>query len=258
MTRKADAIIAEARQKSTALIDAIPERQERRRATADRIIDVCAQLLSAKPVQEPTAPRVSEEGGVRCPNFPAPQTLLNHYRELLRIWRDAYRKVLDLSAPRPNGRSGALAIADADLAPLDSGTKVRVQLMMAVLREQKLETDRVKKILRDQVPVAGGAPTQSAIVAPAPETQALRAWLAVVEGGASSLEVAAGAGVRVTRRARPGQIVMPAEALEAIRAVCRPPRPALEILPPAGTARERGGGAASAAKGRPLTMEDLE
>lgn len=257
MTRKADAVIAEARDRSTALINAIPNRHEKRRGTAVRVVEVCTGLLSARPVQEPLAPRVSEEGALRFPGFPAPQTLLNHYRGLLRLWRDAYRKLLDLSAPRPKGQGPALAIADADLASLDPGVKVRIQLLMAVLRETKLEADRAKRVLRDHVPVGGASRPPPGVAVSVPGAQALRAWLASLEAGESGLEVVAGTGVRVTRRARPGQIVIPAEVLEAIRAACLPPRTAVEFLPPVGIACACDAHAA-AGKGCPPTLEDLE
>lgn len=113
-----------------------------------------------------------------------------------------------------------MAIADEDLAALDYGTKSRITLMMAVLREQKVENDRLKKLLHDQVPAPGhqeDVPTQTSL--PPGARAAISGWLAEVEAGVGGLEVD-DLGVRITRRAKPNQVIVSAEVIEALRAIC--------------------------------------
>ncbi len=220
MSRKTDAIVADALEKSKVLTEAIPQGRGAHRTNAERIVAVCKDLVCARPVQEPRTPLVTETGRIRFGKFPAEQSLLNRYGALLRIWRDAYRGIVDVSVPKPPGGGNPLAIADEDLAALDHGTKSRITLMMAVLREQKVENDRLKKLLYDQVPAPGHqgeAPIQTPV--PPGARAAIGGWLAEVEAGIGGLEVD-DLGVRVTRRAKPNQVIVSAEVIEALRAIC--------------------------------------
>lgn len=220
MSRKTDAIVADALEKSRVLTEAIPQGRGAHRTNADRIVAVCKDLVCARPVQEPRTPLVTETGRIRFGKFPAEQSLLNRYGALLRIWRDAYRGIVDVSAPKPPGGGNALAIADEDLAALDYGTRSRITLMMAVLREQKVENDRLKKLLHDQVP-APGHQGEASIHAPLPSgaRAAIGGWLAGMEAGIGGLEID-DLGVRISRRARLNQVIVSPEVLEALRAIC--------------------------------------
>lgn len=221
MSRKTQAIVADALEKSKLLTEAIPQGRRAHRTNAERIVQVCKELVCARPVQEPRTPIVTERGLILFHGkFPAEQSLLNRYGALLRIWRDAYRGIVDVSAPKPQGGGNPLAIADEDLAPLDYGTKSRITLMMAVLREQKVENDRLKKLLRDQVPAPsyqGNAPMQPPL--PPGARAAIGSWLAEMEAGIGGLEIDE-LGVRISRRARPSQVIVSGEVLDALRAIC--------------------------------------
>lgn len=220
MSRKTDAIVADALEKSKVLTEAIPQVRGAHRTNAERIVSICKDLVCARPVQEPRTPLVTETGRIRFGKFPAEQSLLNRYGALLRIWRDAYRGIVDVSAPKPPGGGNPLAIADEDLAALDHGTRSRITLMMAVLREQKVENDRLKKLLYDQVPAPGhqgNVPTQAPLSPGA--RAAIGGWLAEMETGIGGLEID-DFGIRVSRRARPNQVIVSAEVVEALRAIC--------------------------------------
>ena len=220
MSRKTDAIVADAMEKSKVLTEAIPHGRGAHRTNAERIVAVCKDLVCARPVQEPCTPLVTGTGRIRFGKFPAEQSLLNRYGALLRIWRDAYRGIVDVSAPKPPGGGNALAIADEDLAALDYGTRSRITLMMAVLREQKVENDRLKKLLHDQVPAPGhrgDVPTLAPL--PPGARAAIGGWLAEMEAGIGGLDID-DLGIRISRRARPNQLIVSAEVLEALRAIC--------------------------------------
>lgn len=210
-------IVSEAIERSAALIEILPAGQRTHRTNAERVVLICKEFILTKPAQEPLAPHVSEAGGIRYGKFPATQSLLNRYRELLRIWREAFRKVVDVSAPAPKKHSeGLLEIAAEDLASLDSGTKGRIRIIMAVLREQKLENDRLKKLVREHVPAPGRAVSNGGeAILSAAQAQIVSNWLAKLELGQSGLEVEA-AGVRISRRAHPRQVVMPADVLDVL------------------------------------------
>ena len=126
MSKKVDAIVAVALEKSGALTEAIPQNRGAHRTNAERVAMVCKDLVCARPVQEPRTPLVTEMGRIRFGKFPAEQSLLNRYGALLRIWREAYHGIIDVSAPKPPSTGGMLAIADEDLAALDHGTRSRV------------------------------------------------------------------------------------------------------------------------------------
>ena len=221
MSKKADAIVAAALEKSGALMEAIPQNRRAHRTNAERIIAVCKDLVCARPMQEPRTPLVTETGRIRFGKFPAEQSLLNRHGALLRVWREAYHSIIDVSAPKPPSKGSMLAIADEDLAALDHGTRSRVTLMMAVLREQKVENDRLKKLLHDHVPAPGyqgNAPAQA--VLPPGARLAISGWLAEVEAGIGGMEID-DLGVRLTRRTRPNQLIVPAELIDALRAICK-------------------------------------
>jgi hypothetical protein len=176
-------------------------------------------MVRARPAQDPVTPRITEIGAIRYGKFPVEQSLLNRYREFLRIWREAFQKVVSVSAPVPTSKGDMMAIGNEELACLDYGTKARLRLIMAVLREQKLENDRLKELITKQIPAPGrlieGRPTAIDPI----HAVALRGWLSKIESGTAGLEIKGG-GAKITRHARPGLVVIPTDVLDAVKAVC--------------------------------------
>lgn len=220
MSKRVDAVVGAAIQQSKVLLDAVPRDRETYRVNAERIIAVCKELVTTKPAQEPLTPVIAERGAVLFGKFPAGQSLLNRYGGILRIWRGAYRSIVDLSAPVPTKAATGMVILEEDLAGLDNGGKARMLVVMQMLREQKQENDRLRHLIREQIP----APRQNAaeqLPAPlAPQSlSALRAWLNTVVSSGGGLELDE-VGVRISRHARPRQVVIPLEVIEALRALC--------------------------------------
>jgi hypothetical protein len=113
-----------------------------------------------------------------------------------------------------------MSISAADLAPLDHGTRGRITLIMAVLREHKVENDRLKRLVRDHVPALGGpntAPVNALL--PAESQRKIKLWLTFLTDGSAGLEVN-GSGVQITRRSRPGQVIVTPEVLQALQEIC--------------------------------------
>lgn len=176
--------------------------------------------MTAKPSQEPLTPVVAERGAVLYGKFPAGQSLLNRYGAILRVWRGAYRSIVDLSAPVPAKAANGMAMLEEDLVGLDSGAKARMLVVMQMLREQKQENDRLRHLIREQIP----APRQDAAgplpaLLPSQSLSALRTWLNALASSGGGLELDE-VGVRVSRHARPRQVVIPLEVIEALRTLC--------------------------------------
>lgn len=219
-----DAAIAQAKELSDTWIGALPMSASKRRANAERITEVCQRLVSARPVQEPTHRRIAEEGAALYQGFPSVNYVQNHFRELVRHWRSAYERIIDVSAPTPAKRNGSFEISQDALRALDAGTRALVQLVQAHAKNLKKENDRLREIIGDKrpVPTSEGAAAIAAERRPAVDAlqvMALRSWLTDVRNGRNGLELAE-PGVRTTRHTRPGILIVPACVLEAVQAVC--------------------------------------
>ena len=220
MNKKVAALVAAAVEQSHAITDSIPSSRLLQRANAERIIAICTDLVSSGPARDPVSPVVAELGQIRYGKFPASQTLLNHYPKLMRIWRQTFQQIVNAAAPTPTKPGSALSIADEELQALDSGTKARVQLALAALREAKLENDRLKKIIRDAIPAPGHEPpTQAASSLADEHAKSINAWLYSVDSDQNGLEVGA-VGLRISRRGRIGTVIMTTDVVNALRAVC--------------------------------------
>lgn len=224
MRKRVEGVVDAAMERSRELLDALPENRRTHRVNAERIVAVCKELVTTKPPQEPVAPLVAERGAVLYGKFPAAQSLLNRYRDLLRVWREAYTSIVDLTVPIPAKAADSMALLEQDLSGLDSGTKARMAVVIQMLREQKRENDRLRHLIREQIPAprrdAGDQPPPSL---PPQYLSALKAWLDALAAGNSGLEMDK-VGVRVSRHARPGRVVIPLEVVEAVRALCEAPR----------------------------------
>ena len=82
MTKKVELVVGAAMERSKTLVGAILEARKGHRTNAQRVIDICKDLVMTKPAQEPLAPRISEIGGIRYGRFPATQSLLNRYGDI--------------------------------------------------------------------------------------------------------------------------------------------------------------------------------
>lgn len=218
--KKVDLVVHAAMERSQAVVDAIPNARETHRTNAQRAIDICKELVTTKPAQEPLAPRIAEVGDIRYGRFPSKQSLLNRYSEILRVWRRAYRDIINLSAPKTVKAADSMADLEDDLAPLDSGTRARFHVAMQVAREQKLENDRLKHLIREQIP----APRRDRDATPAvlhssATISTVKRWMNSLASGTGPLEMDT-SGVRVTRHARPRQVVIPAEVVVALEVLC--------------------------------------
>ena len=124
-----------------------------------------------------------------------------------------------MSAPKVAKAAKGIAFLDEDLAPLDSGTKHRLVVILQIAREQKLENDRLKHVIREQIPAPRRDQGASPASPPPAVLSVLKAWLNTLASGTGPLEMDA-PGVRVTRHARPGLVVIPRDVIDALKALC--------------------------------------
>lgn len=219
---QAKSVVEEAETRSAAWIEAIAAGRVRHRSNAGRIVLVCKDLLAARPVRNPLSPVVAEVGKLRYPDFPADQSLLNRYGPLLSIWRDAFRQIIDVSAPAPPKLGDRWSLDEADIQALDHGTRGRVQLMLAANRELVIENRRLRHLIGQDVPAPSGSSLPREYGGPERirAVRTVKDWLEGLSSPAGSLEEVP-AGLKLSRRASPGQLVVGSEMLEAVRVLCR-------------------------------------
>lgn len=219
MTKRTDGIVAEALAKSKALVAGIPENRPTHRAQAERIVAVCEALVRARPAVDPRTPNVSDRGKTLYADFPAPQSLLNRHGHLLRIWRDAYNKLIAASAPRAVDSGDPWTVQDDEMAALDHGTRAKITIMAAAIREMRRQLNMANRIIEERLPAPehGDDPRDASVLTPAAH-RILQAWLKSIPGadGKLALDIE---GVRTSSKARPGTIVIPISVLQVIRSV---------------------------------------
>ena len=219
-------IIAQADDATRKVVEIAPASRVAWRARAGLIVNVCRELVSGKPAQEPTSILVSELGRSRHAGFPASQTLLNGYGDLLRIWRSAYFEMLSAANKRSSGGRQEWQLSDEEMGTLDAGARARVTLLVAMLREAKTENDRLRKLVLDSIPVTAASPNSGSREAAVKQTldfdtAPLRAWLADNEDGRGYLTLET-SGLVAGRRTRPGLVVIPGDVLAVIRTLLGP------------------------------------
>ena len=223
--RRSELVIGVALERAGAFVAGIPEAKPKRREVAAMVSAICAELVSARPCRDPTAAEVSDVGKVRHARFPAAQTMLNHYPELLRIWRSAYADLLRSDAVRKGGPAGAVGgdNGEPDLAEgADAGSASVVNWFRARLRAEQAEGNRLRKMIEDNIPVTaeGGRVVPGAAAPPAGEHVAIiRRFVATVKTGGTGLDEAPGGWI-VSRRSRMGAVAVPREVVDAILLAC--------------------------------------
>jgi hypothetical protein len=219
MSRREQEIIAHAEKASARLVDMIPMFRTVHKTNAERVVSLCREFVTSKPIREPTSPALEEVGKIRYPKFPAQQSLLNRYRELLRIWRKAFYDLVSVTAPVPR-REGEAFIDAVSLQSLDAGTRAQIGILEALLKEQKRENDRLRKLLRQTLPVP--VPASYTVSSPNHELAPVKQWLRELGHPDSYLEVD-DAGARLSRNARPRVLIMDADVLSCLSRLCGTP-----------------------------------
>ena len=219
MSKRISGLVEEARRRSADITAKLPEANKVQRANHERIVEVCARLVGASPSLEPTSIAVAEQGRSLYNEFSRSQTLLNSYGELLRLWRGVHSAVVTASVPRIRKGHDGEPSPGPRFESLDAGERARIQVLEAVLRETRLENDRLKKLILDTTPAPGHAgnlpvePSSNAI-----DLRSLKEWLDSVRDGTAGLEMYDD-GIRISRSGRAGFQAMSKEALGAIEAI---------------------------------------
>lgn len=207
MTSRIGAIIQSAELRSATWIEGLPDGSRRDGATA--INAICSALVKRKTPIRPTAEVVSEEGLKSDPKFPKTQTIYNSHRELLRIWSESYRRIMNVNIDAPL-RSDKVAEIDTGL--MDVATGNLVEHLKAIISELTNRCNVLKRIIDEAVPV-GGALTQTA-----DETEStilgLQEWLDRMPNGFFVVDEL---GLRTTRKTPVGAIIMAKDQYDRLK-----------------------------------------
>jgi hypothetical protein len=211
--KKSVSIVEDAEKASLKLLDQVSISRIAYRKNAEHLIALCRELVTARPIQEPVAPRVAEIGQIRYPKFPASQSLLNRYGSFLRIWRKAFYEIASVTAPKQRHLAEKPMIDEEDLARMPAGTRANVELLIVLINEQVRENNRLKEIVKRGNTPAGvlgkGASGQPIRVEP------LARWLKEL-GGRNHYLTVDDLGVRISRSARSNVLIMEAEVFNIL------------------------------------------
>lgn len=223
MASRSSLLVEAARRRTLDHVEALPaERSLKFRANCRNVAAVCENLFSLRPVRNPTSPAVAEEGGLRFQGFPSKQSLDNRYSAVLAIWREAYAELLDAGPRESKLDPDNVGFVPSELASLDAGTRKRVELLLAMFRETVTRCNNLTRYIGENIPFEGGdgpgAPARlpPARAFPADVSAELRSWIGRLDNGSSEFN-SDELGVRVSRRCRPGTIVMSRRLLDALR-----------------------------------------
>lgn len=199
MTSRIGAIIQSAELRSATWIDGLSD-GSRTKSGATAINGICAALVKRKTPICPTAKVVSEEGLKTDPKFPKPQTIYNAHRELLRIWSESYRHIMNVNVDAPLRPD---QVSEIDTEHMDATTGNLVEHLKAIISELTNRCNVLKRIIDEAIPVGGaltqtGHETESTILG-------LKEWLARMP---DSFFVLDELGLRTTRKTPIGAIIM--------------------------------------------------
>lgn len=206
MTSRIGALVQDADLKSAGVVERFPL-GSKKRAAAVGINAVCSQLVKRRTPICPTAKLVSEEGLKTHALFPQPQTIHNTYREILNVWKDAYRRVMNINVDRPINVDH---ISKIDTSTMDIATGNMVEHLKVVISDLTRRCNTLKQIIDDGILVDVGQPQ---FAPPYIVVSRLKEWLDSVGGGHLIVDEI---GIRTTRKTPVGTKVMDRELYDRL------------------------------------------
>lgn len=225
MVLRADTILQAASARAARYLEDLPARRgPKYRQNCQHISAICSSMLSLRPPRAPTCAAISEEGSIKFLRFPSEQTLHNSYRELVEIWREAYRELNNMGAVRSRLGVTEVNFIRSELAPLDTTTRDNVILLQVLYKEACRRENDLRQFISENIPYRDpGAETimRSGDLPLAPDLRAeLAAWLARLDSGSSGFDVD-DLGVRITRRIKPGDLILSRRMVDALKAIAQ-------------------------------------
>jgi hypothetical protein len=145
MVSRKGAIVNAADNEARVVIEAKNDITEDLRATMVSVSEICRELVSRSPPIKPTAVEVSERGRIKVnPDFPALQTLYNLHRDVLRVWRKAYRNIVNIDAPEPAVFEDLRRL---DTESLDANVRALVEMALVRIQEKENQLNMLKAIM---------------------------------------------------------------------------------------------------------------
>lgn len=108
----------------------------------------------------------------------------------------------------------------SELQALDEGTRTRVELLVVMFREAVQRSNNLSHYIRQNIPFSDGQmnPAEAKSALAKDLVAELQHWIACLDNGTSEFDLD-DLGVRVSRRSRPGNIVLSKRVLDALRGI---------------------------------------
>lgn len=201
-------LIIAAEQHSAAIVESLPGGSTAR-ASADGVNTICRSLVARKTPMRPTAGVVAEEGRKLNPTFPSERTIYNSYHQILRIWRLAYRDVMNIEYGPP---LAAADVANIDTSLMEASVGNIVDRLKIIIFELTQRNNVLKQII-DSKSQNSISPSSSDV---AEIMQRFGTWLReLADNKAFELDELA---LKVTRRTPVGTRIIDARLLETLLA----------------------------------------
>jgi hypothetical protein len=201
MPTRRSLILKWADEESLRALDLVPENQIIKKSTLRKVYTVCRALVDRKKPRYPSAKEVAESGSATSfgyDDFPAVQTLNNHYSKMMGFWRKAYR---DIEAIEAEPSESAEQLIHWDASHLDAGDVANINSLKRMLTETVKKNNALKRLITDHVAVNLDhfRPDDSGVF------DDLAHWMSTItlDGFEQS-----GFGIVVTPRSPPGTIIM--------------------------------------------------
>ncbi|MGR9206383.1 hypothetical protein ACU8OG_20995 [Rhizobium leguminosarum] len=178
--------------------------------TFDRILALCEMLLRQPVPNSPTYNNISEEGRKQFSNFPAPQSLKNDYREVIRPWKRAYDELLANGKQKQRPHPSAFINEKADLSALVKGLYDQIGHM-------EREINRLRNVIYVTCPISDAERKSEASYDPN-DVSLMKEWFERL-GAPDSIIAISDTGLELTGLARPHRSIMNIRQVEALRKI---------------------------------------
>lgn len=212
-------IVNSALRDSELILNALSDRQAKKRATYARIHAISGQLLSdRKNFIRPDAANLEKYARIGGMSFPTARTLINWYRDMIAIWVRAHR---DLVALRMEDALSVINERKSRNIQVDA----QVQSLQDINRVLYLENCELRARLSNKRPDISAAGNPESFHEKSTDTgveyvdlRPLRTWLESLDRESSYLEITK-VGLKISRRARFGVTIMTNEVHQLLKSL---------------------------------------
>jgi hypothetical protein len=208
-SRQIDDAVATARQEFEELFRLIPDLNSGHKKNALRVAELCELFIrSERPLNIKT---IAEEGRIRFGRFPAEQSISNRYAGYIKPFRAAFEHLMDVRE---------LTSRRVPSTSVDPDTPASTDLYRKLWRDQKIENDKLRDIIRQKVPIDRPIDERGNAALLPSEIELLGKWLRSLNRNEGPFEMQE-IGLVVNRRAFVGKVIVPAEVYKCLQQLVR-------------------------------------